>query len=106
SGIIESAISMLIRLELRSYRNLINNDQIYNSLITNHAFIIILFIIVFFIIVDDRKFLIPLILGSPDIYLIYVELGAINFISIGFIFLFSIKKQFIINICFLNFSLE
>ncbi|KAG5347140.1 COX1 oxidase, partial [Acromyrmex charruanus] len=41
-----------IRLELGSCENLINNDQIYNSLslMTNHAFIIIFFIVIPFII--------------------------------------------------------
>ncbi|KAG5328401.1 COX2 oxidase, partial [Acromyrmex charruanus] len=42
-GILGSAIRILIGLDLRSCRNLINNDQIYNSLIINHAFIIIFF---------------------------------------------------------------
>ncbi|KAG5309041.1 COX2 oxidase, partial [Acromyrmex insinuator] len=50
SGIIGSAIIMLIRLELGFCRNLINNDQIYNSLIINYAFIIIFFIVILFII--------------------------------------------------------
>ncbi|KYN20698.1 Cytochrome c oxidase subunit 1, partial [Trachymyrmex cornetzi] len=64
--IIGSAIRIIIRFELRSC-NLINNDQIYNSLITNHAFIIIFFIVIPFIIGGFGNFLVPLILGSPDI---------------------------------------
>ncbi|KYN01116.1 Cytochrome c oxidase subunit 1, partial [Cyphomyrmex costatus] len=64
---------ILIRLELGTCQNLINNDQIYNSLITNHAFIIIFFIP--FIIGGFGNFLIPLLLGISSI------LGAINFIS-------------------------
>ncbi|KAG5336855.1 ATP6 synthase, partial [Acromyrmex heyeri] len=46
SGNIGSAINVLFRSELGSYRSLINNYQIYNSLITNHAFIIIFFILI------------------------------------------------------------
>lgn len=67
SGMIGSSIRMIIRLELGSCDNLINNNQIYNSLITNHAFIIIFFIVIPFIIGGFGNFLIPLILGSPDI---------------------------------------
>ncbi|KYN45239.1 Cytochrome c oxidase subunit 1, partial [Trachymyrmex septentrionalis] len=65
--IIGSAIRIIIRLELGSCGNLINDNQIYNSLITNHIFIIIFFIVIPFIIGGFGNFLIPLILGSPDI---------------------------------------
>ena len=67
SGLLGSSIRIIIRLELRSCGSLINNDQIYNSLVTNHAFIIIFFTIIPFIIGGFGNFLIPLILGSPDI---------------------------------------
>ncbi|KAG5326332.1 COX1 oxidase, partial [Acromyrmex heyeri] len=51
------------RLELGSCRNLINDDQIYNSLVTNQAFIIIFFIVIPFggnFLVD--QFLLPVLL--------------------------------------------
>lgn len=67
SGLIGSSIRILIRLELGSCNSIINNDQIYNTLITSHAFIIIFFIVIPFIIGGFGNFLIPLILGSPDI---------------------------------------
>jgi len=67
AGIIGSSISMLIRLELGSCGSIINNDQIYNSIVTSHAFIIIFFIVIPFIIGGFGNFLVPLILGSPDI---------------------------------------
>lgn len=67
AGIIGSSIRIIIRLELGSCNSLINNDQIYNSLVTSHAFIIIFFIVIPFIIGGFGNFLIPLILGSPDI---------------------------------------
>lgn len=67
SGIIGSSIRIIIRLELGSCNSLINNDQIYNTLVTRHAFIIIFFIVIPFIIGGFGNFLVPLILGSPDI---------------------------------------
>jgi len=67
AGIIGSSISILIRLELGSCGSIINNDQIYNSIVTRHAFIIIFFIVIPFIIGGFGNFLVPLILGSPDI---------------------------------------
>lgn len=67
SGIIGSSIRIIIRLELGTCNSLINNDQIYNSIITNHAFIIIFFIVIPFIIGGFGNYLIPLILGIPDI---------------------------------------
>lgn len=66
SGIIGSSIRIIIRLELGSPNSLINNDQAYNTLVTRHAFIIIFFIVIPFIIGGFGNFLIPLILGSPD----------------------------------------
>ena len=67
SGIIGSSIRMIIRLELGSCDSLICNDQVYNVLVTGHAFIIIFFIVIPFIIGGFGNFLVPLILGSPDI---------------------------------------
>lgn len=67
SGLIGSSISIIIRLELGSCGSLINNDQIYNTLVTSHAFIIIFFMVIPFIIGGFGNFLVPLILGTPDI---------------------------------------
>jgi cytochrome c oxidase subunit 1 len=67
AGIIGSSIRIIIRLELGTCNSLINNDQIFNTIITRHAFIIIFFIVIPFIIGGFGNFLVPLILGSPDI---------------------------------------
>lgn len=77
SGLIGSSIRIIIRLELGSPNSLILNDQIFNSIVTSHAFIIIFFIVIPFIIGGFGNFLVPLMLGSPDIA--YPRLNNIRF---------------------------
>jgi len=57
---------MLIRLELSKPGFFIANGQLYNSIITAHAILMIFFIVMPRIIGGFGNLILPIILGSPD----------------------------------------
>lgn len=56
----------IIRVELSQPGSLIQDDQIYNVIVTSHAFIMIFFVVMPTMIGGFGKWLIPLMIGSPD----------------------------------------
>jgi len=66
TAMLGTSLRNIIRFELRIPLRIIKDDQIYNSLVTAHALVIIFFIIIPVIIGGFGNWLIPIILIRPD----------------------------------------
>ena len=67
SGLVGTAYSVLIRLELSAPGvQYIADSQLYNSIITAHAIVMIFFLVMPALIGGFGNFLLPLLVGGPD----------------------------------------